>query len=405
MRVVQNHTELKSLCEELEKQQFITVDTEFVREKTYYPKLCLIQVGWREDAAIIDPLAFDLNLKPFIAILTNENILKVFHSARQDIEVFYHLSGKIPHPLFDTQIAASVCGFGRAVSYEVLVQSITKVELDKSSRLTDWSLRPLDEKQLEYALRDVTFLIPCYDYLVQYLEEHNRLHWINDETNDLLEESHYKIDPEKAWQKIKHSVHSAHFLSALQGLAAWREKRAMKFDVPRRSIIKDEILVSIAASMPKTIDDMKQVRNIRPDTATGKLGEEILAVLNEIRHKPISQELKKIDRAKHVHIPCGAAALTEVLKLLLRIKCEQEGVIQSVVADEEDIRNLACGNDKDNPVLQGWRYELFGKEALAFRKGLADLSYDTIKKQIVVTVKQKKKKNKLQSECEEQEAE
>ena len=391
MRLIENTADLKNLCDELGAQEFITVDTEFVREKTYYPKLCLIQVGWRDGAAIVDPLVKGMDLTAFFNVLQNQNVLKVFHSARQDIEIFYHLSGKTPSPIFDTQIAASVCGFGRSISYDMLVQGVTKTELDKSSRLTDWSVRPLDESQLEYALRDVTFLIPCYDYLKKYLKDYNREHWIDDETNELLDEAYYKPNPDNAWQKIRHSAHSAHFLLILKELAAWREKRAMKYNIPRKNIIRDELLVAIAASTPKTKDDLKKVRNMRADIASGKMGDEILAVVDVARHKPVEPDLRKIDREKRVKIPCGAAALMEVLKLLLKIKCEQEGVIQSVVADDQNIRDLACGNDKDNPVLQGWRSELFGKEALAFRKGLGYLCYDTITKKIVVNLKDKKK--------------
>ena len=396
MRVITTNDELEKLCIELKNQKFLTIDTEFIREKTYWPKLCLIQIGWKDGAAIIDPLEKGLNLNPFFEILTDPNILKVFHAAHQDIEIFYHLSGKIPMPVFDTQIAASVCGFGRCISYDLLVQNITKVELDKSSRLTDWTHRPLDEKQLEYALRDVTFLIPCFEYLQNYLEEHNRRDWIKDETESLLNESCYNIDPNTAWQKIKHSAHSANFLITLRELAAWREKRAMDCNVPRKSIIRDEILVAIASAMPKTIEDMQKVRNIRADITKGKLGEEILSVLDKARHMPTTHELKKIDREKRVHVPGNAAALIEVLKLLLKIKCDQAGVIASVVADEQNIRDIACGNDQNNPTLQGWRYELFGREALAFRKGLATISYDTLAKKIVISITKKERKQKTE---------
>ena len=392
MRLIDHNEALVQFCDELKTQKFITLDTEFVREKTYFPKLCLIQIAYKDGAAIIDPLAPDINLQPFFKILTNEKILKVVHSGRQDIEIFFQLMGKMPKPLFDTQIAASVCGFGRCISYSSLVQEITKIELDKSSRLTDWSLRPLDNNQLEYALRDVTFLIPCYEYLSKYLKDHNRESWIKEETGALLDEQCYVVDPDSVWQKIKHSAHSTHFLSALKELAAWRERRAMKYDIPKRSILKDEVLVAIASSNPKTQEELKQVRNIRADVANGKMAAEILDALDIARHLPMTGELKKIDRERRVHIPAGAAALTELLKLVLKIKCEQEGVIESVVADESELRDIACGNDEGNIALQGWRYELFGKDALAFRKGLASLSYDTIKKKIVVNIKEKQKK-------------
>lgn len=390
MLFIEDTPSLQKLCKTLSKEVFLAIDTEFVREKTYYPKLCLIQVGYSTDAAIIDPLAPNIDLKPFLKLLSNKNILKIFHSGRQDIEIFYHLTGKTPKPVFDTQIAASVCGFGHSISYDALVYAVTKIEIDKSSRLTDWSLRPLEKSQLEYALRDVTFLIPCYEYLRKYLKKHNREHWIDEETANLLNEKCYKIDPESAWQRLKYSGHNPHFLAALKALAAWREKRAMKHNIPKRSILKDEMLISIASTNPKTLEELKCVRNIRNDISDGRLGLEIIQALNDARNAPLTRELKKIDRERKVHIPKSAIALTEVLKLLLKVKCEQAGVVQSIVADEEDIRNIACGNDSKNRALEGWRYDIFGHDALAFRKGFASLSYDTVKKQILINIKEEK---------------
>lgn len=390
MLVIKDTQTLEKFCKKLEKESFIAVDTEFVREKTYYPKLCLIQVAYSSDAAIIDPLAENIDLRPFFDVLNNKNILKVFHSGRQDIEIFYLLTGKIPYPVFDTQIAASVCGFRQCVAYDELVYEITKIEIDKSSRLTDWSLRPLDTKQLEYALRDVTFLIPCYEYLTGYLKEHKREQWIEEETADLLSENCYVTNPEDAWEHIKYSGHNPHFLMALKALAAWREKRAMKYNVPKRSILKDDILLAIASTNPKTIDDLKRVRGMRADVANGKLGVEITEILNETRSKPVLKELKKISSDKKIHLSKNIIALTEVLKLLLKVKCEQAGVVQSFVADEQDIKDIACGHDEKNRALEGWRFEIFGRDAIAFRKGLASLSYDTSKKEVVVNIKEEK---------------
>ena len=218
MRIVEKTEDLIALCKELNEQKFITVDTEFVREKTYFPKVCLIQVGWIDDAAIIDPLVKDIDLSSFFDVLQNKNVLKVFHSGRQDIEIFYNLSGKIPFPVFDTQIAAMACGFGVSIGYDNLVYLITGVELDKSSRLTDWSKRPLQKSQLEYALRDVTFLIHCYEYLDNYLSENNRHDWIKEELEYLLNEELYKPNPENMWLRIKHSAHSVKFLMLLNYL-------------------------------------------------------------------------------------------------------------------------------------------------------------------------------------------
>ena len=391
MRIIDNTADLETLCLELKQQAFITVDSEFVREKSYYPKLCLLQIGWIDDAAIIDPLVPDLDFSAFFDILADEKILKVFHSGRQDIEIFYNMTGKIPTPVFDTQIAAMVCGFGPSVSYGTLVQMITKVDLDKSSRLTDWSRRPLEKKQLEYALRDVTFLIPCYQYLEQKLKEQGREHWIDEETAALCDENLYKPDPDNAWQKIRHSAHSLSFLTMLKEVAAWRERRAMLRNTPRHSILKDDMLLNIVAAAPKTIEEMAKVRNINRDIARGKLGKEILDVLDHARQMPPDSNLRKMDRSKQVSIPGAAGALMEVLRLLLKIKSEQNGIVSYLVASEKNLRDIACGtDDENNPALNGWRYELFGKYALAFRKGLATIRYDTINKEIVIDIASKK---------------
>ena len=384
MKIVETTEALKSLCEELNKQKYITVDTEFVREKTYFPMLCLIQVGWTDDAAIIDPLAKDIDLNAFFEVLQNKDVLKVFHSGRQDIEIFYNLSGKIPTPVFDTQIAAMAAGFGVSVGYDNLVHLVAGVELDKSSRLTDWSKRPLQKNQLEYALRDVTFLIPCYEFLDSYLTEHNRKDWIKEELEYLLNEELYKPNPENMWLKIKHSAHSLKFLTVLKDLAAWRENRAIKYNTPRKTILKDEILVNIASLAPQTVEELANVRYIKPEIVNGKLGREILEVINKALDKPLDKDLKKIEKERRVSIPGSAQALLEVLKLILKIVSEQNNVVDFLIANDQNLRDIACGNnDKTNPALLGWRYEVFGKQALAFRKGKASLTYDKAEKKIV----------------------
>ena len=384
MKIVETTEALKSLCEELNKQKYITVDTEFVREKTYFPMLCLIQVGWTDDAAIIDPLAKDIDLNAFFEVLQNKDVLKVFHSGRQDIEIFYNLSGKIPTPVFDTQIAAMAAGFGVSVGYDNLVHLVAGVELDKSSRLTDWSKRPLQKNQLEYALRDVTFLIPCYEFLDSYLTEHNRKDWIKEELEYLLNEELYKPNPENMWLKIKHSAHSLKFLTVLKDLAAWRENRAIKYNTPRKTILKDEILVNIASLAPQTVEELANVRYIKPEIVNGKLGREILEVVNKALDKPLDKDLKKIEKERRVSIPGSAQALLEVLKLILKIVSEQNNVVDFLIANDQNLRDIACGNnDKTNPALLGWRYEVFGKQALAFRKGKASLTYDKAEKKIV----------------------
>lgn len=383
--LIETTSDLETLCHTLENEPFVTIDSEFVREKTYFAKLCLIQVAWSDGAAIIDPLAPDINLSAFLDILQRSEILKVFHSGRQDIEIFYNLSGKVPSPIFDTQIAAMVCGFGNSISYGNLVQAICKVELDKSSRLTDWSKRPLEKHQLEYALKDVTYLVDCYKYLDNYLQEHKRQRWIKEELENLSDESVYKPDPDNAWLKIRHSIHSPQFLCVLKELAAWRELRAIKHNIPKHTILKDDMLVNIASIAPLNEHELAKVRNIPADVVKGKLGKEILEAVNRAVNMPFSNELKKLDKARQVQIPPSAAALVEVLKLLLKIKSEQNLVVSSLVADEQNLRDIACGNnDKTNPALLSWRYDIFGKYALAFRKGQAVIKYDTSLKDIVI---------------------
>ncbi len=383
MKIIENTQDLIALCSELNKQKFITVDTEFVREKTYFSEVCLIQVGWIDDAAIIDPLVKDIDLRAFFEVLQNKDVLKVFHSGRQDIEIFYNLSGKVPTPIFDTQIAAMACGFGVTVGYDTLVHLITGVELDKSSRLTDWSKRPLQKNQLEYALRDVTFLIPCYEYLDKYLKENNRTDWIKEETEYLLNEELYIPQPDKMWLRIKHSAHSLQFLTVLKELAAWREKRAIKCNTPRKSLLKDEILVNIASCAPKTIEELANVRYIKPDIVKGKLGKEILEVVNLALEKPADKNLKKIEKERHISVSGNVAALLEVLRLILKIVSEQNNVVDFLIADDDNLRDIASGNnDKTNPALKGWRYEVFGKYALDFRKGKSSIRYNNLKKQI-----------------------
>lgn len=390
MKLIETTQDLKSLCEELQKQEFLTLDTEFVREKTYYSKLCLIQIGWTDDAAIVDPLAKELDLTPFFELLANPKVLKVLHSGRQDIEIFYNLTGKIPVSVFDTQIAAKVCGYGAYVSYADLVLSIAKVELDKSSRLTDWTLRPLEKQQLEYALRDVTFLIPCYLYLKSYLEENQRESWIKEEMAELLNEKYYKVNPNQAWRKIKHSAHSVKFLAVLKELAAWRERRAMNCDVPRKSIMRDETLLNIAAAAPKNADELLKVRNLSSQVAKSKLAPEIIEAVQKGLSLPDKADLKKIDNEKKSHSTGAMKALVEILRLFLKIRAVQSGVTEDVIASDDDLKDLACGRNSDtNPLLSGWRYELFGKDAVAFRKGKASISYDPLKRQIAIDIKEK----------------
>lgn len=373
MLLIENNADLQEFCNKLEKEKFVTVDLEFMREKTYYAQICLIQVASKNCAAIIDPLAKDLDLSPFWLIMQNEKIVKVFHSCRQDVEIIYNLSGKIPAPIFDTQIAAMVCGFGEFIGYEPLVQGLLGRELDKTCRLTNWHLRPLDKNQLQYALSDVTHLVDVYEKLCEILQKSNREHWIDEELVELQNKDLYEVNPDDAWEKIRYSSHNSKFLRILQRLAKWRELRAQDHNIPRQSIIRDECLVSIAAMAPKTIEELSQVRNIRSDVLKGKLAEEILDSIKDALSHPI--KIKKPKKQKPMN--AGQASLFELLKIMLKIVSLQEGVVARVIVSDENLRNFAMEyQDSKNPILKGWRKELFGKEAFLMREGKISICYD-----------------------------
>ena len=384
MNLIDTTEKLAQFCDILKTQPFITVDSEFIRERTYYPKLCLLQLGYDGDAAIVDPLAKGLDLSPFFTVLDNPNIVKVFHAGRQDIEIFYNLTGKIPANVFDTQIAAMVCGFAENIGYGNLVQAITGVELDKSCRLTDWSIRPLDENQLVYALHDVTYLVDCYKYLHQKMAAENRLHWIDEETAALCDEHCYHINPDDAWMRIRHNVHSQHFLSALKYLAAWRENKAQKCDTPRSGILKDDVLLNIASTFPKTLDELKQVRNLKADVIKGKLGGEIMEALQQARQNPISTELCRQDRKKEVSVPNHEQSLFEMLRMLLKIKSLECGVSARLIATDADLRFIILNQPQNTSTLQGWRFEVFGAAAQQLCHGKLAISYNPAKKRIDV---------------------
>lgn len=383
MQLIDTDEKLKKFCNILKKQSFITVDSEFIREHCYYPKLCLLQVAYDGDSAVIDPLA-NIDLSPFFDILQNPDIVKVFHSGRQDIEIFYNLTGKTPKNVFDTQIAAMVCGFSENIGYGNLVHDIVHIDLDKSQRLTDWSLRPLDEAQLQYAVCDVTYLVDCYKYLCDYMQNNHRQDWINEEINWLCDENGYCINPDEAWMRIKHNAHSPQFLAALKYLAAWREKRAQKFNTPRSGILKDDVLLNIASTFPKSINELKTVRNLKSDIINGRLGAEIIEVLKEASQNPMPSDICRADRKQHPGVPNHEQSLMEILKLLLKIKCQEAGVIAKLVADDEDLRYIILNQPQNTKTMQSWRYEIFGKYAEQICKGKLSITYNPKKKCIEV---------------------
>lgn len=372
--LIETTSDLETFCQHLSSQPFITIDLEFLREKTYYAELCLIQVGTTEQAAIIDPLSNNLDMSLFFNILNNNNIIKVFHSGRQDIEILYKITGKIPTPIFDTQIAAMVCGYGESVSYESLVKSIAKTELDKSCRRSNWSIRPLDSKQLKYALADVTHLVNIYTHLKNELKKSKRESWFASEIELLCNPETYHINPYEAWHKIKHRSHNAYMLTVLRELAAWREQRAQTKNTPRQSIIKDDCLVNIAAICPHNTEELAQIRNIRKDIVNGRLAEEILDIISLCEKIP---QKDYVIPHKEKNLSSGTLALYELLKMLLKIRSQEHGVVAKLIASDNDLKAFALFKDTNNPILDGWRYEIFGQDALELRNGNLCICFDT----------------------------
>lgn len=373
MQFVQNNHDLENLCLKLAKEEFVCVDLEFMRQHTYFAKLCLIQIASQNDEAIIDPLVKDINLQPFFDLMQNEKVIKVFHSARQDIEIIYNLTSKIPTPLFDTQIAAMVAGYGESISYEHLVNHILHINIDKSSRLSDWSNRPLNENQLNYAISDVTHLVKIYAHLKSKLTKENRLDWISDELSALCDENLYKTNPHNMWQKMRHRSHSAKFLTYLRELCAWREIRAINKDVPRQSFIKDDMLLNICSDCPSTKEELCKVRGMRSDLAMGKIGDEIIEVIKKV---------KDLDEENYVTLPCvkdfscADGSLLELLKLLLKITAQQQKTVARIIASEDDLKSFCHDDTADVPFMHGWRYDIFGTKAKELKSGKLSISYN-----------------------------
>lgn len=371
--LIQKNEELKDFCRKLKGHPFITVDTEFIREKTYWPRLCLIQLASTEDAACVDPLAEGIDLSPVFEIMRDETIVKVFHAARQDVEIFYHLTGKVPSPIFDTQVAAMVCGFGESVSYQTLVSKLAHTEIDKTMRFTDWSRRPLTEKQVKYALHDVTYLRDVYARLTEILAQTGRESWVAEEIAFLSDPATYENDPQKSWLRIKQNSNNPEFLAILQALAAWREEEAQKHDRPRKHIMRDELLLEIAASAPKTLEEMKGMRSLPQGFAEGRLGTAARNVIAEVISRDPSTYPAYSARRD---LPKGTRSLAKLLKLLLTVKAEQHDVAEKLLASSDDVDLLASEESPDIPALKGWRFDVFGKDALALKNGKLALCYN-----------------------------
>ncbi|MBN8931033.1 MAG: ribonuclease D [Rhizobium pusense] len=371
--MIETTAALAEACTELAKSEFITIDTEFLRETTFWPELCLVQMASPTLEVLVDPLAKGLDLTPLFELMANPDVVKVFHAARQDIEIIYHLGGLIPHPIFDTQVAAMVCGFGDSISYDQLVQKIKNVQIDKSSRFTDWSRRPLTEKQLDYALADVTHLRDVYLSLKAQLEREGRSLWLTEEMDILESRDTYDMHPDDAWLRLKSRLRKPTELAILKFVAAWREREARSRNVPRSRVLKDDAIFEIAQQQPKDAEALSRLRTIPKGWERSASGNAIVETVNAALALP-KEEMPKAPR--HSHAPEGSGAAVELLKVLLKLTADKHGVAAKVIANSDDLDKIAAEGEKATvAALTGWRRELFGNVALKLVNGEVALRF------------------------------
>ncbi len=366
MIIITKTNELAKVCADLKGVDFFAVDTEFMRESTFWPKLCLIQIAGGDVEAIIDPLAPDLDLAPFLELLADESITKVFHAARQDVEIFYRLMGKVPLPLFDSQVAAMAAGLGDSIGYDSLVNKMLGISVDKGSRFTDWSRRPLSQKQLDYAIGDVTHLRDLYPLLRQRLEEKNRLSWVDEEMSILTNPKIYSFLPEDAWRRMKIRNYKPQWLAIMRLVAQWRETEAQTRDKPRGRILKDDAIYEIAQQAPRDRDALARLRAVPRGFERSSLADGLLKAIHTALKDP---KALAPPVSRPAPMPSGLAPVVEMLKVLLRIKAEQLDVAPRLIANAADIEQLAAYDDADIAALRGWRMDAFGKEALRLKHG------------------------------------
>ena len=379
MRLITTTSELADACTVLAASDFVAVDTEFMREQTFWPHLCLIQLAGPEAEVIVDPLAAGIDLQPFYELMANEKVVKVFHAARQDVEIVYAETGKVPHPVFDSQVAAMVCGFGDSVSYVNLVKKVTGKDLDKSSRFTDWSRRPLSQKQLVYALGDVTHLRDIYRFLQGELEATNRSSWLDEEMALLTDSKTYETHPEEAWKRLKLRVKSRKALAVLVELAAWRERLAQGQDVPRGRILRDEALYDIANQAPTSTDQLSELRTLSEGFSRSSRAKDIIEAVK----KGLARDPKSLPPLNHGNqLSAEATATLELLKVLLKANAARHKVAPRLIADTDDLERIASDGAGDVPALKGWRRQLFGEDALKLKRG--ELALTLHKGEVVV---------------------
>lgn len=371
--IIENTEDLIQLCNRLSKHEFVTVDTEFIREKTFWPQVCLIQIASSDEIACIDPLSDHIDLSPLFDLMQNENIVKVFHAAHQDIEIIYHLSHKVPHPIFDTQIAAMVCGFGESISYQNIVHILLGLDLDKSMRFTDWAKRPLNSKQISYAKADVSHLRNVYEKLKELLENNGRLSWYEECILPFNFSETYDPNPYDYWQKIKINTQNPQTLAILQEIAALRENEARRINRPRKYIMRDEVLAEIALNAPNSPEQLAELRGISTGFENSKLGKEILEKINDTLNKdPSNYPLPP----KHFDLPRNAKNLSKMLKLLLMVKASEHKIAERLITNVDDLDFYAAGKTNKVNFLNGWRYDVFGKYAEMLKNGNISLKYN-----------------------------
>lgn len=380
MTLITTTESLANFCDAHKITDFVTVDTEFMRERTYWPKLCLVQLGGPTDTVAIDPLAKDISLQPLFELLANKKVMKVFHAARQDVEIFVNLTGHVPEPMFDTQVAAMVCGFGDAASYETLADRLAGAKIDKSSRFTDWSNRPLTEKQITYALGDVSHLRQVYVKLRDQLTATKRTDWVNEEMAVLTNPATYKIDPYEVWRRFKWRADKPRLRALLRELAAWRELEAQRLNVPRNRVVRDEALMEIAHHAPKDVHELARTRGLSTGFAEGRQGKEILEAIDRANKLPPDQCPPGDGRR---HVPNGIGPVMDLLKVLLKQVSEEHGVATKLIATTDDLEDIAADDNANVAALHGWRKELFGHLALELKHGELALSVKDKKVMIV----------------------
>ena len=372
MDLISTSDDLAAVCARMAKHPFVTVDTEFLRETTYYPLLCVAQMASPEEAVVVDALVTGLDLSPLFALMANESIIKVFHAARQDIEIVWNMAKTIPHPIVDTQVAAMVLGYGDSISYDQLVQRITGDTLDKSHRFTDWTRRPLSDAQIAYALSDVTHLRDVYLKLAEDLDKRGRNNWVEAEMEVLTSPETYRADPERAWERLKSRVRKPKELAVLMEVAAWREREAQTRDVPRGRVIKDDVIGDIAVQAPTSIERLGHLRSLPKGFERSRWGEQIIEAVK----RGLERDSKTLPRLERFRPAANGAATVELLKVLLRMTAERHGVAAKVIATIDDLDRIAADDEADVPALKGWRRDLFGEKALALKQGRLALAVD-----------------------------